>query len=49
MDRGCDLIATFSESTRTMYDTYKDWIIDFDREKKMRCYYGEKNIYNQAL
>jgi len=32
-DRGCDLIATSAESIRTMYDTYNEWILDYDREK----------------
>lgn len=32
-DRGCDLIAPSPESIRTVYDTYNDWILDYDREK----------------
>ncbi|SES12119.1 DUF3885 domain-containing protein [Psychrobacillus sp. OK032] len=32
-DRGCDLIATSPESIRTMYDTYNEWILNYDRKK----------------
>ncbi|MEA0553079.1 DUF3885 domain-containing protein [Lysinibacillus irui] len=32
-DRGCDLLATSSESIRDIYFTYNDWILDYDRDE----------------
>ncbi|GGE54590.1 DUF3885 domain-containing protein [Priestia taiwanensis] len=30
-DRGCDVIATSTETIRYVYDTYNEWILDYDR------------------
>jgi len=30
-DRGCDLLATSPETIRNMYETYNDWILDYDK------------------
>ncbi|MEG0385069.1 DUF3885 domain-containing protein [Solibacillus cecembensis] len=32
-DRGCDLLATSTESIRDIYNTYNDWILDYDRDE----------------
>lgn len=32
-DRGCDLVATSSETIKGMYYKYNDWILDYDRNK----------------
>ena len=32
-DRGCDLLATSPESIRDIYNTYKDWILDYDKDE----------------
>lgn len=29
-DRGCDLLATSPETIRDIYETYNDWILDYD-------------------
>lgn len=39
-DRGCDVIATSPESIRTVYKTYNDWILDYDREKIEEVFQG---------
>ncbi|MEK4425989.1 DUF3885 domain-containing protein [Solibacillus sp. FSL K6-1523] len=31
-DRGCDLLATCPEAIRDIYNTYNDWILDYDRD-----------------
>ncbi|MDQ0229024.1 DUF3885 domain-containing protein [Metabacillus malikii] len=30
-DRGCDLLATAPEAIRKIYETYNNWILDYDR------------------
>ena len=32
-DRGCDLLATSSETIKDIYDKYNDWILDYDRKE----------------
>ena len=32
-DRGCDLVASSSETIKDIYDKYNDWILDYDRNK----------------
>jgi len=39
-DRGCDLLATSSESIRDIYNKYNEWILDYDKEnidKVFKC------------
>ncbi|MFJ7745572.1 DUF3885 domain-containing protein [Peribacillus sp. NPDC097295] len=31
-DRGCDLLATSPDSIRDIYNTYNDWILDYDKD-----------------
>ncbi|MFZ3590112.1 DUF3885 domain-containing protein [Bacillus sp. DJP31] len=31
-DRGCDLLATSTESIRDIYNTYNYWILDYDKD-----------------
>lgn len=30
-DRGCDVLATSPDSIRDLYETYNDWILDYDK------------------
>lgn len=30
-DRGCDIVGTNKEAIRFLYETYNDWILDYDR------------------
>ncbi|MFS0781015.1 DUF3885 domain-containing protein [Bacillus sp. 1P06AnD] len=30
-DRGCDILATSPETIRYIYETYNDWILDYDK------------------
>ena len=32
-DRGCDVIASNKEDLRSLYLTYNDWILDYDRDQ----------------
>ncbi|WP_244923462.1 DUF3885 domain-containing protein [Peribacillus butanolivorans] len=32
-DRGCDLLAKSAETIRDIYNTYNEWILDYDREE----------------
>ncbi|MGG2134676.1 DUF3885 domain-containing protein [Bacillus sp. S2(2024)] len=32
-DRGCDLLATSPETIKDIYNTFNDWILDYDRNK----------------
>ena len=32
-DRGCDVLATSPDTIRDIYNTYNDWILDYDRNK----------------
>jgi len=32
-DRGCDLLATSSDTIRDIYEDYNDWILDYDRDE----------------
>ncbi len=32
-DRGCDLLAISPESIRDIYNTYSDWILDYDKDE----------------
>ncbi|WP_041964221.1 DUF3885 domain-containing protein [Mesobacillus selenatarsenatis] len=32
-DRGCDLLAISPESIRDIYNTYNDWILDYDKDE----------------
>ena len=32
-DRGCDLVATSSQTIKGIYDKYNDWILNYDRNK----------------
>ncbi len=32
-DRGCDLLATSSDTIRNIYKDYNDWILDYDRDE----------------
>ncbi|WP_227936030.1 DUF3885 domain-containing protein [Alkalihalobacillus deserti] len=32
-DRGCDLLATSSDTIREIYEKYNDWILDYDRSE----------------
>lgn len=32
-DRGCDLLATSSDTIREIYEEYNDWILDYDRSE----------------
>nr|WP_230309344.1 DUF3885 domain-containing protein [Planomicrobium sp. YIM 101495] len=31
-DRGCDLVATSRETIRPLYESFNEWILDYDRE-----------------
>lgn len=30
-DRGCDILAADKNDIRFLYETYNDWILDYDR------------------
>jgi hypothetical protein len=32
-DRGCDVLATSPESIRDIYNTYNEWILDYDKDE----------------
>ncbi|WP_216831413.1 DUF3885 domain-containing protein [Alkalihalobacterium elongatum] len=32
-DRGCDLLASSTETIRDVYEKYNDWILDYDRNR----------------
>ena len=32
-DRGCDLLATSPETIRNIYQTYNNWILEYDKDK----------------